>query len=64
MPVIVERDGRSLQAESFLHGGKKVFESLIKKSNPTANISYLTKGLYMLQMEYGNTVKTIKVLKN
>ncbi len=44
--------------------GKNVFESLIKRSNPTANISYLAKGLYMLQMEYGNMIKTIKVLKN
>lgn len=44
--------------------GKIVFETLIEKSNPTANISYLAKGLYMLQMEYGNKVKTIKMLKN
>ncbi len=44
--------------------GKKVYEGKIKKNNSPGNISYLPKGLYMLQMEYGNNIKTIKVLKN
>jgi hypothetical protein len=44
--------------------GKNVFVGQIKRMNPTVNISYLSKGLYMLQMKYGNEIKTIKVLKN
>lgn len=44
--------------------GKRVFTSHIKKNNPSTNVSYLAKGMYMLQMEYGNNIKTIKVLKN
>jgi hypothetical protein len=44
--------------------GKNVFVNQIKRNNPTANISYLAKGMYMLQMKYDNKVKIIKVLKN
>ena len=44
--------------------GKNVFVNQIKRNNPTANILYLAKGMYMLQMKYDNKVKIIKVLKN
>lgn len=44
--------------------GKNVFKSLIKKNNPTVNISSLSKGLYMVQIKYNDKIQTIKILKN
>ncbi|WP_456424444.1 S8 family serine peptidase [Lutibacter sp.] len=44
--------------------GKKVFQKNIQKNNPTADISYLVKGIYMVQIEGDNSIKTLKLLKN
>jgi len=44
--------------------GKKVFQKNIQKNNPTADVSYLAKGIYMVQIEGNNSVKTLKLLKN
>jgi len=44
--------------------GKNVLEKNISKSNPTVNISILSKGLYMAQIAYNDELKTFKVLKN
>jgi serine protease AprX len=44
--------------------GKNILESRIYKSNPTTDISFMSKGLYMVQIAYNDTIKTIKVLKN
>lgn len=44
--------------------GSIIFEDQILKSNPKADISFLAKGLYFLQVTYNNNVKTFKILKN
>ncbi|MBN4082749.1 S8 family serine peptidase [bacterium AH-315-A23] len=44
--------------------GKNVIESSVRKSNPTTDISFLSKGLYMVQIQYSDAIKTIKILKN
>ena len=44
--------------------GKKVFQKNIQKNNPTADVSYLVKGIYMVQIEGNNSIKTLKLLKN
>jgi len=44
--------------------GKNVFTNLINKNNPSANISSLSKGLYMMQIKYNDKMQTIKILKN
>ena len=44
--------------------GKNVINRRVNKSNPTANISFLSKGLYMVQIQYSDSIKTIKILKN
>ncbi len=44
--------------------GKNVHSSLVYKNNPSIDISYLSKGLYMVQVKYNDTLKTIKLLKN
>lgn len=59
-PVDVENIGVSIY--NLL--GKKVFQKNIQKNNPTADISYLAKGIYMVQIEGDNNIKTLKLLKN
>ena len=44
--------------------GKNMMQAGIQKNNPKLDISSLSKGLYMVQMNYNDTIKTIKVLKN
>ncbi|MBT8316909.1 MAG: S8 family serine peptidase [Lutibacter sp.] len=44
--------------------GKSVLTNTISKNNPVVDISSLNKGLYMVQITYNDTIKTIKVLKN
>ena len=44
--------------------GKNMFSNIVYKNNPSIDISYLSKGLYMVQLTYNDTVKTIKLLKN
>lgn len=44
--------------------GKNVFVSKISKNNPTANISQLAQGMYIVQMKFDNQSKAIKLLKN
>ncbi|MFK5959352.1 MAG: S8 family serine peptidase [Lutibacter sp.] len=44
--------------------GKNILQTTVQKNNPKINISSLSKGLYMVQMKYNDTIKTIKVLKN
>jgi subtilisin family serine protease len=44
--------------------GKNILENRIYRSNPTIDISFMSKGLYMVQITYNYTIKTIKVLKN
>ena len=43
--------------------GENVKEINVNKRNPTADISNLSKGLYMVQVTYNDTIKTIKLLK-
>ena len=44
--------------------GKNMLQARVQKNNPKLNISSLPKGLYMVQMNYNDTIKTIKILKN
>lgn len=44
--------------------GKNVSHNLVHMNNPTTDVSFLAKGLYMVQVSYNETIKTIKVLKN
>lgn len=44
--------------------GENILKNSVNKSNSTINIASLTNGLYLIQISYNNTVKTIKVLKN
>ncbi|MCF6181104.1 S8 family serine peptidase [Lutibacter sp.] len=44
--------------------GKTMVHQLIFKGRPVMNISYLSTGLYMMQLSYNNKVTTIKMLKN
>ena len=44
--------------------GKKRYQTKILKSSPIANLSFLTKGLYFIQIEFNNEIKTFKMLKN
>jgi len=44
--------------------GETVFVKTIIKSNPKADIEFLGKGLYMLQIQHSDILKTIKILKN
>lgn len=44
--------------------GKNRCQTKILKSSPIANLSFLTKGLYFIQIEFNNEIKTFKMLKN
>ena len=44
--------------------GKVVSSKLIYRSNPSTDVSFLPNGLYMVQVKYDDTIKTIKLLKN
>lgn len=44
--------------------GKNMFSNLVYKNNPSIDISFLSKGLYMVQVTYNDTIKTFKLLKN
>ena len=44
--------------------GKNMFSNLVYKNNPSIDISFLPKGLYMVQITYNDTIETIKLLKN
>ena len=44
--------------------GDKLFDSFIYKKNPSIDISFLPKGLYLVKLKYNNKVETIKILKN
>jgi len=44
--------------------GKNIFSNSVDKNNPSIDISFLPKGLYMVQVKYGNTMKIMKLLKN
>lgn len=44
--------------------GTTIFESKILKSNPKADISFLSNGLYFLQVKYNTEIKTFRILKN
>jgi subtilisin family serine protease len=53
-----------MQITIFSLLGKSVLTNTISKNNPVVDISSLNKGLYMVQITYNDTIKTIKVLKN
>lgn len=53
-----------MQVTIFSLLGKNIIESRVYKNNPKINISFLSKGLYMVQVQYKDTVKTIKIFKN
>lgn len=53
----------NLQIALFNMLGKKVYDELVFKENATVNISHLSTGIYMLQMQYENVQKTIKLIK-
>ncbi len=59
-PVQVE------EMEVFIYNllGKNVFKRSVVKNSPTANISFLPTGLYIIQVKYNSMVHTLKVLKN
>ena len=44
--------------------GKNIFSNSVDKNNPSIDICFLPKGLYMVQVKYGNTMKIMKLLKN
>ena len=44
--------------------GKNMFSDLVYKNNPSIDISFLPKGLYMVQVKYNDAINTIKLLKN
>lgn len=44
--------------------GENILERHIHRNSPTIDISFVSKGLYMVQMAYNDTIKTIKILKN
>jgi len=44
--------------------GENITTNQIQKTEPTLNISYLSKGLYFLQIKYNNNFQNIKLLKN
>jgi hypothetical protein len=44
--------------------GSKIFNTKIFRNKPMADISFLTEGLYIIQVISGNEIKTFKVLKN
>ena len=53
-----------LKVEIYSVYGSVIFETKILKSDPTADFSFLEKGLYFLQVTYNNEIKTFKILKN
>ncbi|NQV77455.1 MAG: T9SS type A sorting domain-containing protein, partial [Lutibacter sp.] len=44
--------------------GNNIYSNIVYKSNPSIDISFLSKGLYMVQVKYDDSIKTIKLLKN
>lgn len=44
--------------------GKNLFSNSVDKNNPSIDISFLPKGLYMVQVKYSDTMKIMKLLKN
>lgn len=44
--------------------GKNIYSNLVYKNNPSIDISFLPKGLYMVQVKYDHTMKIMKLLKN
>ena len=44
--------------------GENLFSRSIYKNKPSIDISFLPKGLYMVQLKYNDIVKTKKVIKN
>ena len=44
--------------------GKVVSSKLIYRNKPSTDVSFLPNGLYMVQVKYDDTIKTIKLLKN
>ncbi|WP_456376752.1 S8 family serine peptidase [Lutibacter sp.] len=53
-----------LEVTIFSLLGRNVFSNIVLKNNPIIDISFLPKGLYMVQVAYNGTFKTIKLLKN
>ncbi|PHQ56229.1 MAG: hypothetical protein COC16_03715 [Lutibacter sp.] len=43
---------------------QNVIESRVNSNNPPIKISFLSKRLFMVQVQYGDSIKTIKTLKN
>lgn len=44
--------------------GNIIYQGQILKNNPTADISFLSKGFYLMQVKSNNEIKTFKILKN
>ncbi len=61
---IFPKDIDEIEVTVFNLLGQNVLESLVNDSNPTTSISFLSKGLYMVQVKYNDTLKTIKLFKN
>lgn len=53
-----------LEVTVFSLLGRNVFSDIVLKNNPIIDISFLPKGLYMVQVAYNGTFKTLKLLKN
>lgn len=61
---IFPTDISEIEVTIFSLLGKRVFSIFVKENNPTVDITSLSKGLYMVQVSYNDTAKTIKLLKN
>lgn|GEM_PF-19996 len=44
--------------------GNTIYQGQILKNNPTTDISFLSKGFYLMQVKSNNKIETFKVLKN
>lgn len=44
--------------------GKKVFQKNIQKNAPVVDISYLSNGIYLVQIEGDNKIETLKLIKD
>lgn len=44
--------------------GSTIYQGQLLKNNPTTDISFLSKGFYLMQVKSNNEIRTFKVLKN
>ncbi|WP_179950068.1 S8 family serine peptidase [Lutibacter citreus] len=54
----------NLEITLFSTSGSKIIEEQLHSENPKLDISYLSTGLYLLKINYGNEIKEFKILKN